>query len=158
MTSILSVFRVYLIWLCATSVALASPTAIIEGKLQFPNKTPFNVTTPITLNHGEFSTYSRADGSFTIHNVPPGIHVLDVQSTVFHFSQVKIRFVENNMTHPECLEYVYPGAKKNPIKCYPLELTAIATYDYFEVRKGFSIFSIIGNPMILMMALSVGFM
>jgi ER membrane protein complex subunit 7 len=154
-----SLLRACLFLLCATSVdAAISGTATIEGKLQFVDKSVFNATTRITLNHGEFSTYSRAaDGGFTIYNVPPGVHVLDVQSTAYHFSQIKIQLLEDDMQNPKCLEYVYPGAKKQPTK-HPLVLNAIATYDYFETRKSFSILSILGNPMLLMMALSAGMM
>ena len=159
MTSLLTFLRLITLWLCATSVSAAPPTVTgtIEGRLQFPDKTPFNVTTRITLNHGEYSTYSRVDGSFAFYNIVPGIHVLDVQSTVYHFSQVKIQLLENDMENPKCLEYMYPGAKKQATM-HPLVLNAIATYDYFEPRKGFSIFSILANPMVLMMAFSVGLM
>lgn len=118
---------------------------------------PFNLTTRITLNHDEYTTYSRNDGSFIIYNVKPGIHQLDVHSTTFHFGQVKVQLLEDSMNTPKCLEYAFPGAAKNPIP-YPLVLTAHATYDYFETRKGFSIFVIFKNPMFLMMAFSVGMM
>ena len=56
-----------------------------------------------------------------------------------------------------CIEYTYPGAAKKPIS-HPLVLNVIATYEYFEVKRGFSIFSIFKNPMFLMMAFSVGLM
>jgi hypothetical protein len=130
-----------------------SPVGTIEGRLQFPDKTPFNTTSRITLNHGELSTYSRADGSFAVYNVPPGIHVLDVQSVTYHFSQIKIQLLEEDMGSPKCLEYFYPGATKQPA-AYPLVLNAIATYDYFEKRQGFSVFTILKNPMVLMMGFS----
>jgi hypothetical protein len=135
-----------------TALAAATPTGTIEGTLTFPSR-PFNETARILLNHGEFSTYSRIDGSFSIPNVPPGIHVLDVQSTVYHFGQVKIQLLEDAMDAPKCLEYLYPGAKKQAVK-YPLVLKAIATYQYFEEKKGFSIFSILKNPMVMMMGFS----
>jgi len=142
--------------------SISTPTTTtIEGRLQFPDKTPFNFTTRIILNHGEFSTYSRADGSFAIPHVPPGIHVLNIASTVFHFSQIKLQVPEPDsegvVPSPKCLEYLYPGAKKQ-VALYPLVLTALATYDYFEHRKGFSVWSILGNPMILMMLFSGGMM
>ena len=157
MTSLSTFLRLCTFWLCVSLVSSETPTGTIEGRLQFPDKAPFNVTTRITLNHGEYSTYSRADGGFTFYNVIPGIHVLDIQSTVYHFSQVKIQLLEDDMENPKCLEYMYPGAKKQATM-HPLVLNAIATYDYFEVRKGFSIFSILANPMVLMMAFSVGLM
>ena len=148
---------VCLLSLCGVVFAAASGTGTISGQLQFPDKRPFNITTRITLNHGEYSTYSRVDGGFEFYDVQPGIHVLDVLSTVFHFSQVKIQLLEDEMENPKCLEYFYPGAKKHPVT-HPLELKALATYEYFEERKGFSIMSILKNPMIMMMLVSVGLM
>ena len=61
------------------------------------------------------------------------------------------------MDSPSCLEYAYPGALKQVIK-YPLVLNPHATYDYFEKRRGFSIFAILKNPMVLMMLFSAGLM
>lgn len=132
----------------------------IEGRLQFPDRTPFNETIRITLNHGEYATYTRVqdNGSFTLYNVRPGIHVLDIHSTFYHFSQVKCQFLDKDMNTPKCLEYYYPGANKQPVQEYPLVLTAFATYDYFEKRTGFSFQAILMNPMVLMMVVMVGLM
>mmetsp|Transcript_115165 Transcript_115165/g.332684 ORF Transcript_115165/g.332684 Transcript_115165/m.332684 type:complete len:214 (-) Transcript_115165:7-648(-) len=140
----------------ATTVGV-SVTTNLEGQLLFPDKTPFNITTRITLNNAEYSTYSRSDGSFVIYDVPPGIHQLDVQSTIFHFGQVKVQLLEESLDAPNCLEYAYPGAAKTAIK-YPLELIAHATYDYYEPKRGFSIFGLLKNPMVLMMLVSAGLM
>lgn len=146
----------------------------------------------MTLNDGStHSTYTQPDGTFVFHRVPPGVHLLDVQSRVHHFSQVKIQLLEESMDSPKCIEYVCeylvlppfmtslqlfrvsfhlmcvawraprnqtkkdPGASKQAIP-HPLELTAHASYEYFEARQGFSIFSILKNPMMLMMIVSVG--
>ena len=59
------------------------------------------------------------------------------------------------MDVPKCIEYVYAGAPKQAIP-HPLELTAHASYEYYEQRQGFTPFSILKNPMLLMMLLSVG--
>lgn len=140
-------------------------TTTIEGRLMYPflnqstnDFVPFNVTTKITLNHGvDYMTYSRPDGSFTIRHVPPGVHVIDVHSVTHHFPQAKCQFKPDNAQENKpvlsCLEYAYPGAPKQPSEL-PLQLVAIATYDYFEVRKGFSMFGILKNPMFIMMAFS----
>jgi hypothetical protein len=102
-------------------------------------------------------TYARADGSFKIYNVPSGIHQLDIDSTIYHFGQIKIQLLEEAMDEPKCLEYAFPGASKRAIK-YPLVLSPKATKDYFQVKKGFSIFSLLKNPMVLMMVFSAGMM
>merc|ERR1711966_286352 len=49
-----------------------------------------------------------------------------------------------------CIEYVYPGAPKQAIP-HPLDLTAHASYEYYEPRPGFSPFSMLKNPMVMMM-------
>jgi len=149
-----------LIALCgfiASSVAATENTRTLEGRLQFPDKSPFNITTRITLNNAEYTTYNRVDGSFVIYDVPSGIHQLDIHSSEYHFGQVKIQLLPESMDVPKCLEYAYPGAAKAPIK-YPLVLSPHATFEYFEERKGLSIFSLLKNPMVLMMLVSVGMM
>lgn len=130
------------------------PTTDLEGRLEFPSSAPFNITTKITLNNGEYTTYSRTDGSFVIYNVPPGIHQLDIDSKTFHFGQIKIQLLEEAMDAPKCLEYAFPGAPKRALK-YPLILNPKATLQYFEAKKGFSIFSLLKNPMVIMMLFSV---
>lgn len=125
--------------------------------MEFSEGTLFNLTTRITLNNGDYTTYSRTDGSFAIYNVPPGIHQLDVDSKLFHFGQVKIQLLEDSMDSPKCLEYAFPGAAKKAIR-YPFVLSPNATYQYFEAKKGFSVFSIFKNPMVLMMVFSAGMM
>ncbi|KAL7537515.1 hypothetical protein ACHAXR_009802 [Thalassiosira sp. AJA248-18] len=131
-------------------------TTSIHGRLRLPDPNTSLNSTRITLNDGsKHSTYTQHDGSFVFYRVPPGVHLLDVQSREHHFSQVKIQLLEEAMDVPKCIEYVYPGAPKQAIP-HPLELTAHASYEYYEPRQGFSIFSILKNPMLLMMIVSVG--
>lgn len=108
-------------------------TTSIKGKLRLPDpSTPLN-STRLTLNDGTFNTYTQPDGSFIFHRVPPGVHLLDVQSREHHFSQVKIQLLES-MDSPKCIEYVFPGATKQAIP-HPLELVAHASYEYYEPRQ-----------------------
>lgn len=133
-------------------------TMTLEGRLRYPDGSPFNATTRVTVNHGEYATYSRPrdDGRFTVPDVPPGIYLLEAHSPTHHFSQVKCQFKAAAQAKAEgkpvlsCLEYVYPGARKAaqaPERM--MVLTALATYDYFETKRGFSLASILKNPMIL---------
>lgn len=61
------------------------------------------------------------------------------------------------MDSPKCLEYSYPGAPKKAVK-YPLVVNPNGTNQYFEVKKGISIFGLLKNPMVLFMVFSVGMM
>jgi hypothetical protein len=159
---ILPIFATILSLLLSPSSILATTTkttttATIQGKLRLPDPKLTLNSTRITLNDGSYTTYTQPDGSFIFHRVPPGVHLLDVQCRQHHFSQVKIQLLEEAMDSPKCIEYIYPGAPKQAIP-YPLELTAHASYEYFEPRKGFSIFRIFKNPMLLMMIFMGGMM
>lgn len=147
------------LYIVSTSAALDHEHQLgsIEGKLQFPDKRAFTETTRISFNHGDQQTYSGPDGSFSFFDVPPGVHVIDAYSQTYHFSQVKCQFLEADMEHPNCIEYIYPGATKLPITT-PLVLAALAQYEYFEIKRGFSLLSILKNPMMLMMLFSVAMM
>jgi len=108
---------------------------IIQGKLKLPDPTTLLNSTRITLNDGStHNTYTQSDGSFIFYKVPPGVHLLDVQSRTHHFSQIKIQLLEETMDSPKCIEYIYPGSPKQAIP-HPLELVAHASYEYYEPRQ-----------------------
>ena len=138
-------------------ICVSTPHAKITGRLKLPDPKQSLNSTRLTLNDGTFSTYTLPDGSFTFHHVPPGVHLLDVQSREHHFSQVKIQLLPEAMESPKCIEYIYPGAPKQTIP-HPIELTAHASYQYYEPRQGFNIFGIFKNPMLLMMLVMGGMM
>lgn len=153
-------------WLFLAATHLLSTTAseetiTLHGRLQFPDKRPYNTTTKISVNHGAYTAYSRSDGNFTFYDLPPGIYQIDVLSVQHHFSQVKCQYkpelaLEQKPTL-SCLEYVYPGSAKR-ILDEILVIHALAEMTYFEERKGFSVLSMLKNPMLLMMIVMVGMM
>ena len=147
-----------------------SAAATIKGKLKLPQPPQgkqqqeasnyiIKNSTLLTLNDAEISTYSKEDGLFTFYNVKPGIYVLDVHSSSYYFSQIKIQVLEDDddSSTIKCIEYMYPGSNKQSIP-HPLVLEAHGTYNYFEPRQGFGLFGLLKNPMVLMMIVSFGFM
>lgn len=148
MTSRLFAFLLHALLVVAV---FSEPSRNLEGKIRFIDRKPFNETAVVHLNYGEFETYAQADGSFVIYDVPPGVHVLTVHNPNHHFAQVKIQLLEEDMENPNCIEYAYPGAPKSPVM-YPLVLTALGSYQYFEKKPGFSFSTILRNPMFMMMA------
>jgi ER membrane protein complex subunit 7 len=183
-TAICRLFRLILhcqtitVFAVATNDIVIAPTISIEGRLQYPNKLPYNnITTSIIVNHGEYNTYSRLDGTFTIYNITPGVHIIDIYNPIHHFSQIKCLYKPTTddkddddnsiqtttIKKPElsCLEYYYPGASKRTIDMDAsniLTITALASYEYFEVKRGFNLLSMLQNPMILMMIFTGGIM
>ena len=128
----------------------APATVPIRGKLLLPSGEPLTNTTRITLNDGEWATYSQTDGAFVFHRVGPGVHALNVHSHEHHYPTVKIQLKPENDMEPKCIEYAYPGAAKVVVS-YPLELTALAQYQYFEPKPRFNPLRLLKNPMVLMM-------
>ncbi len=57
-----------------------------------------------------------------------------------------------------CLFHItpsFPGAKGNRHSPYPIQLQAHSEWEYFNKREAFKIFSLLKNPMVLMMGFSV---
>ena len=133
----------------------ATATAVIQGKLLLPSGEPVTNTTRITINNGEYATYSQKDGAFIFHAVGPGVHALSVHSPEHHFPLVKIQLKEDSdpIMEPRCIQYAYPGATKAAVS-HPLELTALAAYQYFEPKPRFNPLRLLKNPMVLMMVVS----
>eukprot|EP00560_Eucampia_antarctica_P006933 CAMPEP_0197824214 /NCGR_PEP_ID=MMETSP1437-20131217/1502_1 /TAXON_ID=49252 ORGANISM="Eucampia antarctica, Strain CCMP1452" /NCGR_SAMPLE_ID=MMETSP1437 /ASSEMBLY_ACC=CAM_ASM_001096 /LENGTH=233 /DNA_ID=CAMNT_0043423757 /DNA_START=29 /DNA_END=730 /DNA_ORIENTATION=+ len=160
-------FSLWTIKCCFASSVDPTTTTTINGKIQLPDSLPKvegkDSSLPsvvITLNHGEFSTYSTvADGEFSFQNVPPGVHVLDVHSPEYIFSQVKLQILPESIDEPKCIEYAYPGGTKHVItEIKPITLTAHGRYQYFEPKPTISVFALLKNPMVLMMIVGAGLM
>merc|ERR1719198_1451489 len=125
----------------------------IEGRLQLPDRTKLPTTT-VTLNGGQYQTYTKVDGSFIFHDVVPGVYLLDVLSTAHMFSQVKISLPASPVEKVRCLEYKFPGSPKAPI-AYPLHLSAHARARYFEKREKMGLHTFFRNPTSYMMVVMV---
>ena len=143
----------FLLALVLTNSSSSASPLVFSGRLVVP---PNNVPPPstlVTLNGGEYSALSSSStGDFVFPVVPPGVYLLDVTSSTHAYPQVKVKVDDDVSLTPRCNLYVYAGAEKKSVECYPLLLLpAVATYSYFEVKPPFSVRSIFMNPMLLMM-------
>lgn len=147
---------VLLLLLCGSGWAQGVNTMQVEGRLAIPDGTSVG-NTKLSLNGEQFTTMSRADGTFAFPGVPTGIYLLDVLSTHEIFSQMKLKVSTEDKT-VSVVEYKYPGAKRQA-STYPLQLVAIAPINYFQAKPPFSIVGfLMGNPMLLIMGAAVGMM
>lgn len=121
----------------------------IEGKVVIPNGAS-TANYEVTLNGLQYSTLCRADGTFTFHNVPSGVYLVDVTSIKEIFPQIKLK-VSTKDGSIDAVEYKYPGAKRLRAD-YPLKFTALAPVTFFQKKQRMTIRGLLfGNPMMLMM-------
>ncbi|CAN0406730.1 unnamed protein product [Ascophyllum nodosum] len=112
-------------------------------------------TTKVTLNGGQRTALTAKDGSFVFRDVDPGVYLLEVLSTTFHYSTMKIKLDEK--TGIIAIEYKYPGAPRKEA-IHPLLLTAHTKWNHFDKKEGVKIGGYLKSPMTIMMILSFGMM
>lgn len=143
------------IWLAvlASSAMMAQADHVgykVEGRfLNITGLRPSEIK--VVLNSGQYSTFLRHDQSFTIYDVAPGTHWLEVVCTKYSFDPVVVHVSAQHAgkvkaTLFDDLERTLP---------YPLILKPLRAADYFEHREPFSILSYLKNPMVLMFGFTI---
>jgi len=144
----------FIVFLLIRFGACYEATYPIEGRLFLHDRTSAS-NLKVSMNGGEYVTYTKADGTFNFHDVLPGIYLLDVLSPHHYFSQVKVNLPSSPADRIRCLEYHYPGANKQSLS-YPIVLTAHGPTWYFEKREEFGIQTLLKNPMMFMVIITLG--
>jgi ER membrane protein complex subunit 7 len=126
----------------------------ISGEI-FPPKSPADrkawSASRIKLSlSGQRTAYLDASSSFSFHNVPDGVYLLETLDSVFFYKPVIIEVVGENVQARD------PNSFKNDRIIHPLRIQAEHSINYFEQREPFSILSILMNPMVLMTVVMLG--
>mmetsp|Transcript_115046 Transcript_115046/g.279208 ORF Transcript_115046/g.279208 Transcript_115046/m.279208 type:complete len:238 (+) Transcript_115046:19-732(+) len=138
-------------------VTAPEPRFVIEGRLTLPATVPVPPdglpSTKISVNGGEFTTYTRSDGTFKVPDVPAGRHMVEAYSREYVFPVARLQITEKG----ERAVYMYrlPGSERVKGK-HPLQMEAIMPANFFEVREPFNIFGMLKSPMVIMMLVMVG--
>lgn len=66
----------------------------------------------MVLNGGQHTAFTARDGSFAFRDVTPGVYLLEVLSTTFHYSSVKLKV--DDQTGIIAIEY---KVKANVVGC-----------------------------------------
>lgn len=103
---------------------------VIEGRV-FPlsdyavNQPNWQANTRIYVNGGELIGFVKKDGSFVVHNVPPGSYIVEVLNPEYAFEQARVEINSKGK---------YRARKVNHIKTsevvvlpYPLKMKALGT-------------------------------
>jgi hypothetical protein len=105
----------------------------------------------IVLNGGAYTAIPRADGSFIFHAVASGSYLLDVQDTLANWPQVRLDVSAKAAGKVRAL-YTH---SRQPLQL-PMLLDPIITKpQFFEKREGFQWTSMLKQPMVLMMGVTM---
>jgi len=103
----------------------------------------------VTLNGGAYSAIPRHDGSFKLHAVPPGAYLLEVLDTQSVWPSVRIEVGTSGKVR------ALLSHSRQPLP-FPLPLEPlVAKPTFFEKREGFRWSSMLMNPMVIMMGVTV---
>ena len=105
----------------------------------------------VVLNGGQkIATRPRADGTFGILDVPPGIHFLDTFALGYTFPPITLKLLTNGKLQAEYAEDPDELPATDPLRLRP-----VSTAEYFEARAAASPMAMLKNPMVLMVLMTV---
>lgn len=104
----------------------------------------------VLLNGGEQQAPVRFDGSFSIYEVPEGVHILDVDAPGYSFEQVRLEVLKHGKNGVKVKAMSQVEATRNRVFPYPLKLDPKGRQNYFEPREKFDITVYLKNPMVVM--------
>eukprot|EP00735_Rhodelphis_limneticus_P001707 TRINITY_DN1236_c0_g1::TRINITY_DN1236_c0_g1_i1::g.26912::m.26912 TRINITY_DN1236_c0_g1::TRINITY_DN1236_c0_g1_i1::g.26912 ORF type:complete len:231 (-),score=72.44,sp/A5PJA8/EMC7_BOVIN/33.52/2e-19,DUF2012/PF09430.5/6.7e-22,CarboxypepD_reg/PF13620.1/0.24 TRINITY_DN1236_c0_g1_i1:821-1471(-) len=140
--------RVLFLLLCFIICVCADKRYDIEGRVNNLNK-PSQAR---VLVDGHVACIPRSDGTFTIHMMTSGSHVVEVQSTEFYYPSMRVEVGEANLGSGKSVRaWAMDETGKKSLTPYPLVFTPKFKPNYFEVKEQFSYGVFLKNPMVIMM-------
>ncbi|XP_034233980.1 ER membrane protein complex subunit 7 [Thrips palmi] len=127
----------------------------IEGRV-FPPDGPISANswysqTRILANGGEFVGILKRDNSFIIHNVPTGSYVVEVVNPSYAYEPVRVEINSKGKLRARKVNYIQTSTVEPVV--YPLAMTPVTRYRYFQVREQWRATDFLYSPMVLMMVL-----
>ncbi|XP_017785163.1 PREDICTED: ER membrane protein complex subunit 7 homolog [Nicrophorus vespilloides] len=126
----------------------------IEGKVLFDplfNQPNWQANTRIHVNGGEHLGFIREDGTFLIHNVPPGSYIVEVLNQEFTYEPVRVEINTKGKFRARKVNHIQTSLVIQVP--YPLRMKPLGITKYFQLREQWMITDFLFNPMILMMVL-----
>ena len=133
---------------CLTAVAAAEQRLVVDGRLVTGSALH---EVRVVLNDGEYTAVPRQDGSFVFHTAAPGSYLLEVHDVHNVWPMVRVDVsakssgkIRAMLTH-----------SKDPL-ALPLTLEPVLVKpQWFEVRPPFQWTSMLMNPMVMMMGVTL---
>lgn len=126
------------------------PGSLPEGQA-VPSSSPARVI--LYGNGGQQEVLATKDGSFHINDVPPGAYLLEVISN--SWSYPKVRVDVSSRQSGKIKAKVSSETQVGQTLAYPLNLVPLGPMKFIEERPGFQIFSLLKNPMVLMIGVTL---
>jgi hypothetical protein len=105
----------------------------------------------ILVNGGENVGYLQEDGTFKIHGLSSGSHVIDVIHPNVHYESARVDITSKGKIRARKVNHLQPSLVTHMV--YPLRLTPIGQYRYFQIREQWRVTDVLFSPMVLMMVL-----
>jgi len=131
----------------AAALATAA-SATVDGRLT--TELPLE-SVRVVLNGGAYSAIPRHDGSFKLHGVAPGAYLLEVLDTQSVWPTVRLEVTATTPAKARALLTHSRQPLPFPLPLEPL----VAKPSFFEKREGFKWSSLLMNPMVMMMGVTV---
>ena len=102
---------------------------------------------------GKVVTYPTDQGNFAFQGVEEGMHFVEVWDVMYTYPTVLVEVAASGNIAYDAT----PSALRHEKLVYPLKLTADKPISFYERREPFSISSILFNPMVLILGVTVFF-
>lgn len=135
----------------STAVASQHETYTIRGKINIRADELDVQNTRVMIDDGAHVGFLRADGTFSIQNLPTGSYILEVASPRNYYEPVRVDINSKGKIRARRLNLIQPS--DITILRYPLMFESRGQPNYFAKREQFRILDILMSPMVLMMVL-----
>jgi len=132
-----------------------------QGQISLPQKFKnFSFESTKLILHGgsngePIKTSPLSNGKFEFINIGEGSYFLQVAHPTLAFDPIQVDVVTDKNSNTKITAHLVDAQhRKGPKLKYPLGLAPSDVSIFFEARETFSVFSLLANPMVLLMAFS----
>ncbi|CAD8200097.1 unnamed protein product [Paramecium pentaurelia] len=155
--------------LLAFPIIVFTAQSKIEGKVFYQLQRDFVQDDPIlkvTLNYGQYETYTQKNGIFAFYNIPNGRYFLEIHSRYFVYESAFIDVYTSNKGTNVAVSKIHPILRQRPKQQQQNKQSRIQTRDqmlfeiiqrkdYFEKEEELNLSAIYQNQYFFMIAITV---
>ncbi|CAD8121725.1 unnamed protein product [Paramecium sonneborni] len=159
----------YIPILLALPIIVIAAQSKIEGKVLYQLQREFvqdDSILKVTLNYGQYETFTQKNGIFAFYNIPNGRYFLEVHSRYFVYESAFIDVYTSNKGTNVAVSKIHPILRQRPKQQQQSKQQRIQTRDqmlfeiiqrkdYFEKEEELSLSSIYQNQYFFMIAITI---